>query len=166
MIRQSKILEIPEILNITSACANTMASQGIFQWNAHYPNRETFLKDLERKELFVLEEGAVIIGVIVVSGHKDREYESVSWITPDGNNCYIHRLAVHPEFQGRGYARQLMDFAETMAREKGAVSVRLDTFSLNTRNQRFYEQRGYIRLDDIYFPNQSSHPFHCYEMIL
>ena len=166
MIRQSKILEIPDILRITNACANTMTSQGILQWNAHYPNRETFLRDLERKELFVCEEDTGIVGVVVVSEFKDVEYESVEWLTPDGGNVYIHRLAVHPEYQGLGYARKLMDFAETMAREKDAISVRLDTFSQNKRNQRFYEQRGYVRLGDIFFPMQSPHPFHCYELIL
>ncbi|MGM0391936.1 MAG: GNAT family N-acetyltransferase, partial [Bacteroidota bacterium] len=30
----------------------------------------------------------------------------------------------------------------------------------------FYESRGYQKLGDIYFPKQSEHPFHCYELIL
>ena len=166
MIRLSKILEIPDILNITKACASTMAARGILQWNDHYPDRDTFLRDLERNELFVCEVRSRIVGVVVVSEQKDKEYEAVTWIAPDGRNSYIHRLAVHPEYQGMGHARQLMDFAESMSRDRGAVSVRLDTFSRNKRNQKFYEQRGYKRLEDIYFPMQSPYPFHCYELIL
>jgi ribosomal protein S18 acetylase RimI-like enzyme len=166
MIRLSKILEIPDILNITKACACTMSARGIFQWNEHYPDRDTFLKDLERNELFVYEDDSKIVGVVVVTELKDQEYEEIEWIAPEGRNHYIHRLAVHPDFQGRGYARKLMDFAEKMARDRDAVSVRLDTFSRNKRNQKFYEQRGYSRLGDIYFPRQSPFPFHCYELIL
>ncbi|HET8854785.1 MAG TPA: GNAT family N-acetyltransferase, partial [Salinimicrobium sp.] len=45
-------------------------------------------------------------------------------------------------------------------------SVRLDTFSQNQRNQKFYVKRGYSRLGDIYFPKQSEFPFHCYEKII
>ncbi len=166
MIRRAKILEIPEILCITEACARHMAQRGIDQWNENYPNRAAFEKDVERGELFVIEESGRILGTVVISGIRDLEYEDVSWLTPHGNNIYIHRLAVAPEYQGRGYARQLMDYAESLAREHGAISVRLDTFSQNKRNQQFYEQRGYKRLGNIYFPLQSVHPFHCYELIL
>jgi len=59
-----------------------------------------------------------------------------------------------------------MAFAETYARNKNFAAVRLDTFSQNKRNQRFYEIRGYTKLTDIYFPKQSEHPFHCYELVL
>ncbi|MBT8264540.1 MAG: GNAT family N-acetyltransferase, partial [Muriicola sp.] len=59
----------------------------------------------------------------------------------------------------------LMDFAETYARENQFMSVRLDTFSKNERNQRFYEARGYQKLEEIYFPNQSKDPFYCYEFV-
>jgi ribosomal protein S18 acetylase RimI-like enzyme len=166
MIRQAKIFEIPDILRITKACAAHMAGFGIYQWNEQYPGQMVFENDLARHELFVLEKDALIIGCIVVSSLKDPEYKSVSWLTPDTGNLYIHRLAVHPDYQGKGYARQLMDFAEDMARTRGAISVRLDTFSRNKRNQKLYEQRGYHRLDDIYFPLQSNHPFHCYELLI
>jgi len=59
-----------------------------------------------------------------------------------------------------------MNFAEKYARDNNFTSVRLDTFSQNKRNQKFYETRGYQRLGDIYFPKQSKHPFHCYELKL
>lgn len=166
MIRQAKILEIPDILSITKACAADMASRGIYQWNDAYPSRELFLNDLKRQELYVLNGPSCLFGCIVVSSKKDSEYEGVSWLTPDHNTRYIHRLCIHPHYQGRGYARQLMNFAEALALEKGAASVRLDTFSLNHRNQKFYEQRGYQRLGDVFFPKQSEYPFHCYELVL
>ncbi|MEL6304888.1 MAG: GNAT family N-acetyltransferase, partial [Bacteroidota bacterium] len=77
-----------------------------------------------------------------------------------------HRVCVHPDFQGKGLAQEMMGFAETQSKTLGFVSVRLDTFSQNKRNQRFYEQRGYQKLGDIFFPKQSEHPFHCYELVI
>jgi len=59
-----------------------------------------------------------------------------------------------------------MDFAEALGRKNHVVSIRLDTFSANKRNQRFYEARGYQRLEDIYFPKQSDLCFYYYELIL
>jgi ribosomal protein S18 acetylase RimI-like enzyme len=100
------------------------------------------------------------------SKFKDALYDIIDWQTPDGNNLYIHRLAVHPEFQGRGIARQLMDYAEAYAQKEKCTAVRLDTFSKNPRNHRFYKARGYQQLGDVYFPKQSEAPFHCFEKIL
>jgi ribosomal protein S18 acetylase RimI-like enzyme len=96
----------------------------------------------------------------------DEEYGSIKWLTENKNNVYIHRLAVHPEHQGKGIAQQLMDFAEDFAIKNNYTSIRLDTFSKNKRNQKFYELRNYKRLGNIYFPKQSNEPFYCYELIL
>lgn len=166
MIRRAKILEIPEILEITQACAAYMIQNRIYQWNDAYPSRAILESDVARNELFVLAENNTLKGLVVISSRMDEEYTRVKWYCPTSKNSYIHRLAVHPRYQGKGYARKLMDFAEAYSREKGCASVRLDTFSQNKRNQQFYEIRGYRKLSDIYFPKQSAHPFHCYELVL
>ncbi len=165
MIRRAKISEIPDIIAISKACAEHMISKGIYQWNEHYPAAKAFKNDIERKELHVLEMNQKIIGTIVISTLIDEEYKPVEWLTPGTKNIYIHRLAIKPSEQGKGYAQQLMDFAENHAKDQGFESVRLDTFSQNKRNQLFYEKRGYRRLEDIFYPKQSEHPFHCYELV-
>ncbi len=166
MIRLANISEINDILTITRACAAFMIEKGIFQWNEHYPSKQAFVNDIEREELFVLEIEENIVGTIVISTFMDEEYIPIEWLTKNKNNIYIHRLSVHPQHQGKGYAQELMYFAENYAKEKGFISVRLDTFSQNKHNQKFYEIRGYKKLGDIFFPKQSEHPFHCYELVL
>jgi len=166
MIRRAKIQEIPEIMALTKACAYHMIERGIFQWNEHYPSSVAFEKDILRNELYVFEKSSMIVGIIAITPLMVKEYEPVVWLTKNHNNIYIHRLAVHPAHQGQGYAQQLMSFAEKLAQKKNYTSIRLDTFSQNVRNQRFYEKRGYVKLEDIHFPMQSEHPFHCYELVL
>lgn len=165
MIRHAKILEIPEILSVSRACALYMIQNGIFQWNEYYPSEAIFKKDISRKELYVLVHNSSIVGCITISKFMDVEYEPVQWLSQNNRNIYIHRLAIHPDHQKKGYARQLMDFAETYARDNKFISIRLDTFSQNERNQKFYETRGYRKLEEIYFPNQSTDPFYCYELV-
>ena len=166
MIRRAKISEIDDILEITRACGQFMAQKGIHQWNEHYPSRNAFEKDVLRNELFVKEIDGQIIGGIVVSDFMDDEYIPIKWLTESNKNVYIHRLFINPRHQGQGHAQTLMDHAEAYARKNGYVSVRLDTFSQNKRNQRFYEIRGYQKLGNVFFPKQSVHPFHCYELVL
>lgn len=165
MIRKATLKDIDKLLEITKACAASMISQNIFQWNEFYPNKLPFLSDFERGELFVIELENTIIGCITISTFMDEEYIPIAWLTPNLNNIYIHRLAIHPNQQGKGFAQKLMDYAENYAKKNHFISVRLDTFSQNPRNLKFYENRGYKRLGEIYFPKQSEHPFYCYELI-
>ncbi|WP_298755838.1 GNAT family N-acetyltransferase [uncultured Psychroserpens sp.] len=166
MIRKATLTDIDAIMNITKACAVYMINQNIFQWNEHYPNRTAFENDINRDELYVLDSDNSFRGCIVISTFMDEEYVPITWLTPNENNIYIHRLAIAPKYQGQGYAQQLMDFAENYAIENNYTSIRLDTFSQNKRNQKFYELRGYQRLGNIYFPKQSEFPFYCYERII
>ncbi len=165
MIRKAKKKEIQQILTITRACGQQMKSQNIFQWNENYPSIEAFNKDLKRNELFVLISEESIVGCITITQKIDKEYLPINWQTPNENNLYIHRLAIHPNFQGKGFAQTLMDFAENFALENNYSSIRLDTFSGNERNQIFYKKRGYKKLGEINFPNQSEDPFYCYELL-
>lgn len=164
MIRKATVLDLNSIMQITKACAKHMINQQIFQWNEHYPNRNAFKNDVQRGELYVYMQNNICIGCIVITTIKDVEYVPIEWLTKD-KNIYIHRLAVYPKYQGKGIAQQMMTFAENFAKINGYFSVRLDTFSQNKRNQKFYETRGYKRLGNIYFPKQSKHPFYCYELV-
>lgn len=165
MIRKATVNDIDSLLQLTKACAKHMIVNNIYQWNEHYPSKNAFLNDVARSELYLLEVENTIIGCVVISTLMDEEYIPIEWLTKNEKNIYIHRLAVHPDHQGKGYAQQFMDFAETFAKTNHYESVRLDTFSQNKRNQKFYEQRGYKRLGDIYFPKQSEYPFYCYELV-
>ena len=164
MIRKATVLDLNSIMQITKACAKHMINQQIYQWNEHYPNRNAFENDVQRGELYVYVQNNICIGCIVITTIKDVEYVPIDWLTKD-KNIYIHRLAVHPKYQGKGIAQHMMTFAENYAKINGYLSVRLDTFSQNKRNQKFYETRGYKRLGNIYFPKQSKHPFYCYGLV-
>lgn len=166
MIEIARIEDLKKIKELTEACAVAMEKMKIFQWNEHYPSLERLKTDILKKELYVLRKENEIKGIIVLTPVMDEEYLPIQWLTSNGNNLYIHRIATDPSIWGEGYGRTIMDFAEDFAVEHGHESVRLDTFSQNQRNQKFYEQRGYRRLGDIYFPRQSEFPFYCYEKIL
>ena len=158
--------ELDRVKEIAEACAKNMIENNIFQWNDKYPSREIFKEDIKNKSLYVSKINQEVVGCIMFSSRKDDVYKTVNWITEDEYNLYIHRLAVHPIFQKRGIARKMMDFAEDFAKSNNYISIRLDTFSQNPRNNKFYKSRGYNKLDDVYFPKQSEFPFHCYEKLV
>ena len=165
-IRQAIITDLDIVKKIAEACAIDMANYSIFQWNEKYPSRDVFKNDIEAGALYVHEINKTIVGCIMLSDVKDDSYKDVKWLTKNFKNLYVHRLAVNPDYQKKGHGRRLMDFAESFAVENNFTSIRLDTFSLNHRNNKFYKSRGYTQLGNVFFPIQSDLPFHCYEKVL
>jgi ribosomal protein S18 acetylase RimI-like enzyme len=165
-IKKATKEDLEELYSITKSCSKHMIEKGIFQWNEWYPSKEVLQKDIDLQQLWKLVDTNIIVGIIVLTEIEDAAYKKVQWSAKNTKNVYIHRLAVLPDFQGKGYAQKLMNFAENYAKENKYDSIRLDTFSQNPKIQKFYEKRKYERLKSIYFPNQSEHPFYCYELVL
>ena len=165
MIRLAQKSDLDRVLQISRLCAREMESRKVFQWNEHYPDRQSFVNDINNSELYVYCIQDMVIGCVSICAFMDEVYSKVCWKTDGKNSVYIHRLAVDPKHQKHGVGSKLMDFAENESKLNGIESIRLDTFSQNTVNQNFYEKRGYVKLEDIYFPLQSEHPFHCYELL-
>ena len=165
-IELARTNELDRIKCIAEACAKDMINNNIFQWNENYPSKDVFKDDIENNSLYVCKSGSMVIGCIMLCSEKDKVYKDVNWLTKDYKNLYLHRLAVDPSFQKNGIGRLLMDFVEKYAKNNKYKSIRLDTFSKNKRNNKFYRSRKYVQLDDVFFPMQSEFPFHCYEKII
>jgi len=167
MISNGEIHEIDEIIALTKACGKRMRENGIDQWDENYPDRVNIQNDLETKTLFAYRESGRILGIVVLNESQDEEYAEIDWLTSDTDkNIVVHRLAVLPDYQGKGIARKLMDFSENFAKEQGYDAIRLDTFSQNPRNQRFYTNRGYTDLGPVFLKYKKDHPYYCYELLL
>lgn len=159
--------EVDVILQLTKSCGKHMRAQGIDQWDEDYPDRESIRKDLETETLFAYREGNQILGIVVVNESQDEEYGEIHWSTSEEDkNIVVHRLAVRPDQQGKGIGRKLMDFAEQWAKENNYDAIRLDTYSQNPRNQRFYTNRGYTNLGSVYLKYKKEFPYYCYELLL
>lgn len=156
-----------EIIAMTKLCAADLISKGISQWDENYPDLNTIQTDIHRGELFKYVLDDTIVGIVVLNESQDPEYNELNWITPvHSRNLVVHRLAVHPKHQGKGIARKLMDFAEKKAKHDGYDSIRLDTFSQNKRNQKFYDNRSYQRTGEVYLSYRDDFPYIGYELIL
>ena len=120
-------------------------------------------KDIINKHLYVLVIENEILGCVSITFEMDDFYKKIDWISNTNKNIYVHRLAIHPKYQGLGYAKKMMSFIENMGVENMCESIRLDTFSMNEKNNNFYSRLGYEKLGQIYFRDQSDMPFNCYE---
>lgn len=80
-------------------------------------------------------------------------------LTPLTESTYdLYWMAVHPDAQGHGYGRSIIQFVEQDVREKGGRLLVLETSSQNNyaRTRNIYEKNGYeliARVRDFYKPN-------------
>lgn len=161
--------DIDSIMTLLKSVIKDMESQKINQWNEFYPTAETFENDILKQSLFLIraeendEEG--LVGMIAFDEIQPSEYSQMDWLSKNEPALVIHRLAVNPKYQGKGFARKLMDFAEDYGRNHGYKAVRLDAYTGNARTLSFYEKNGYKKTGEILFPWREL-PFNCYEKIL
>ena len=79
--------------------------------------------------VWVLEEGSVIAGIIV--------------LLPTMDYLLLDNIAVSPARQGLGLGRRLLAFAEAEALRSGYLEIRLYTHRTMVENQRLYASIGY-----------------------
>mgnify|MGYP001211170576 CR=1 FL=1 len=165
-IRKAVLSDLYEIMRIISLCTKHMISKKIFQWDENYPSKKIFKEDIDNGYLMVLLLKDNIVGCVSVYNVMDDFYKKIKWKIKSNNSLYVHRLAINPTFQGKGFAKFIMKYIEEIGIKTKAKSIRLDTFSLNKKNNKFYSNLGYLKLGQIYFRNQSDMPFNCYEKVL
>lgn len=117
---------------------------------------------------FVEEE--TIIGAVAVTFYQDEDYHPVKWNVQaqDDEVSVIHILCIHPNKQGCGFAKKMMNEITNLAKEKHMKAVRLDALCCNTPAHRLYEDLGFIKcgIQNWYASNTGYIDFYLYELVL
>jgi len=68
------------------------------------------------------------------------------WIEPQEEGVwYLGTLSVRPELQAKQLGRRVMEAAESLAKERGAVRMRISVIQVRESLIAWYERRGYVR---------------------
>jgi len=67
----------------------------------------------------------------------------------DGRRGYIYHLAVHPDYQGKGYGKVLLDQVISELKSRGALKIHLFVFNDNQPATEFYHHQGWELRQDI-----------------
>jgi ribosomal protein S18 acetylase RimI-like enzyme len=172
-MREVKFMEIHSIGLEESKSVNQLYAEitsdlrkkGVKQWDRFYPNRFIIKADINKGNLFGIMAGEKVVGAVVLDTNESKKYQDLKWEDGKGRPLIIHRLGVHPLYQGKGYGKQLLQFAENYAQLNEYTSIRLDVFSFNPGALKMYERAGYQERGEIRFPFRSA-PYKCYEKII
>jgi ribosomal protein S18 acetylase RimI-like enzyme len=159
-IRNAEAKDLSEIMGLISSCVEDMERRGIHQWDEIYPDEKTIRNDIDKKQLYLLEEDNQICGIIVLNELQEPQYKSVGWKF-GGKTLVVHRLAIRPAYQRKGMATKLMEFAYSYAIKRDYKTIRLDAFIQNPASVGLYEKLGYRKAGEVTFRKGD---FYCFEM--
>ena len=147
MIRLATAGDIPAILNIFEAARSYMRAHGNdVQWVNGYPGEELLLEDVEKSQLYVMENGdgrpygafAFIIG----PDHTYAYIENGSWLD-ESEYGTIHRLG--SDCIQKNVFRECMDYCKSRIGH-----LRLDTHEVNATLQHLARREGFVECGIIY----------------
>ena len=70
-----------------------------------------------------------------------------SWLTQDGRRIYMHHFAIHPEHQGKGYAKILLKETMEFAKSTG-MQIKLEVHRNNIKALNLYKKGGFLNLGE------------------
>lgn len=162
---QAKETDLIEILYLLRVCILDMNQQGLKHWNSVYPGPHDIKADLAENKIFVAKEKGVCKGMITLDNEEPDEYKGVQWKQQTKKPLYIHRLAVHPRWQGHGIAQLLIDFAEDYAKKNGFDGLRIDIYSSSIHARHLCEKHMFVESGE-FFSSFQKEPFICFEKAL
>jgi GNAT superfamily N-acetyltransferase len=162
LIRLASADDLPQLMALLRTVVPLMRAAGNLQWDDAYPNEQVFLRDIELGQLWVAEIDGAVAGVAAITTDQEQEYAQVGWDIGEPA-IVVHRIAVDPAHRGAGIAGALMQQAETLARSRGILVLRVDTNTENAATQRLFPKLGYTLAGEIGLSFRPGLRFLCYE---
>ncbi|MCL1786948.1 MAG: GNAT family N-acetyltransferase [Defluviitaleaceae bacterium] len=131
---------LPEDIDAYTNCANTCwqaAYKGIVP--DEYLDSMLTNKALREKNLERLQNPGFCQHYCVLHGP-----ETIGLLIIDTMHSEIWAVYLTPAYWGRGYGRELLNFATSVLKNAGHKKVTLWVFEANHRARRFYEKHGFV----------------------
>lgn len=129
-----------------------LRESGIDQWQNNYPNEEIVQEDIANGNNYILVQGDIIIGTVVLTFGEEERYSKLyegQWLCGQ-KYAVVRRVAVAREFMGQGYGSKLLKEAEKLCGKRGFKCLRADTHEDNKVMQKLFENHGFQYCGIIY----------------
>ena len=138
--------DIDGIMLIVRQARNYLKKHRVDQWQGEYPTQDIFAADIANGECYAVTYGERLAGFFCLTEAPESGYDKITdgkW-HGEGKYCTLHRMAIEAQFRGTSLSDMLIDFADDMARAKGAECVRTDTHRKNKAMQKLLKRKGYV----------------------
>lgn len=164
ILRKAVPRDLPVIWGILRSAIAQRKLDGSTQWQDGYPNTGTVQDDLDQGWAYVLEQAGGIVLYAAIIFDPEPAYAAIEgeWLT-DGPYVVLHRVAIAPQAKGQGIATRFFGKVEQLARERGVLSIKVDTNFDNGPMLRILEKLDYTYCGQVYFRGSARR---AYEKVL
>lgn len=166
-LEKATMADLDRIIEILKDGRNQLAERGIDQWQGDYPNRQHIKEDIENGYAYLVHsDDHETVGAFAIVPAPDDTYDALDgkWLLDTDAYLVIHRVAVHSDHAGQGYASGLfvsvIDYLR--AHRPDIKSLRIDTHEDNKPMQHLIEKHGFKRvgtLHGVYRPTETSYVY-------
>lgn len=162
--RKANLNEVPQIWEIIQSAIQKRKEEGSNQWQDGYPNLTVIENDIQNNYGYVLINKETIVGYCALLINNEPEYKNITgkWQT-NSDFVVFHRVAIHQDYLGKGYAKKMMEAIENFALENKIASIKADTNFDNVAMLALFEKRNYQYCGEVYFRGS---PRKAYEKVL
>lgn len=131
--------DAPVILDILNEAVHWLAAKGLDQWQ--WPDQFTAERTsahINRGEVYLAYLQNVAVATLALQWSDPH-----IWGELDGDAGYLHRLAVRRAYAGRGFGRELLDWASGEVAAAGKRYLRLDCDATNPGLCDYYQTLGF-----------------------
>ncbi len=101
-----------EVIYIIRECSRQLLEKGVKYWNNSLADYNDISEDIANQYVYLLVVNRVTIGTVTIKPDKKNSKTSI-----------ISRLAIFPPFQKKGFAHEILMFAEDLAKKSGSNSL-------------------------------------------
>lgn len=169
-IRKAEMADFDQVMAILKDGRNQLAERGIDQWQGDYPNPDHVKEDIEHGYAYLAKsEDGETVGTLSIVPAPDTTYDQLdgAWQVETNDYVTIHRVAIHSDHIGHGYASKLYQAVISYFTSgfNDVKSIRVDTHEDNLPMQHLIKKSGFKRvgtLHGVYRPNETSY---VYELV-
>lgn len=119
-----------EVLYIIRECSRQLIEKGVKYWNNSLADYNEISEDIVNQNVYLMVINRVTIGTITIKHDK--------------STTTISRLAIFPHFQKRGFAPEVLKFAEDLAKKNGSTILKGTTPVDDKSLSQLLEENGFV----------------------
>ncbi|OEF96659.1 hypothetical protein BHF71_11345 [Vulcanibacillus modesticaldus] len=116
-IRLARIEDLNNIVSLLNKVTIDLHTKGILQWN--YPwNSDDLIEDIINNYVYLL-----IIDDLAVGTFSIKDIGEFNFINTEPDNKYLYRIAILPEFQGKGLGLKIVKYSIEYVKKITSVAL-------------------------------------------
>ena len=145
MVKQANENDIPIIEGILLDAVNWMARSGLQnQWNDSNVKWANLSKSFQISDFYIAYHNGIPAACMALT-----DYDPTYWPhIPKGESLFLHKVAVKREFAGKGFSKELIDFAKTFAFRNCVNTIRLNCNQHRNKLRSVYENEGFVCVEE------------------